>query len=104
MDDSDGDGDQFAVSTDLVQLPHVKEAGYSTIDFDGILNKPLELREDLAKGCGGALWPAGLVLAKYILQRRAETLRSKVMSGLAHFRHETDDSSLEIGAGGGLVG
>ena len=85
MDDSksdDGEDGQFAVSTDLVQLPNVKEAGYSTIDFDGILSKPLELREDLAKGCGGALWPAGLVLGKFILRRHLEALQDKVMSGL----------------------
>jgi hypothetical protein len=101
----DDEDDHFAVSTDLVQLPSVKEAGYSTINFDGILMKPLELREDLAKGCGGALWPAGLVLAKYILRRHLEALQDKVMSGCAQFLAKgLTTSSLEIGAGGGLVG
>jgi protein N-lysine methyltransferase METTL21A len=82
MDESksdDGEDGFLAVSTDLVELPHIKQPGYSTIDFDGLLSNPLELLEDLAKGCGGALWPAGIVLAKYILRRHSETLRNKVM-------------------------
>jgi predicted nicotinamide N-methyase len=79
----DGEDGQFAVSTDLVQLPNVKKAGYSMMDFDGILSKPLELREDLAKGCGGALWPAGMVLAKYILRRHSAAIQDKVMLELS---------------------
>lgn len=66
--DSEAENDIFNfVSTDLVDLPVIKSAGVSNIDFDGLLNPPLKLHEDLKEGCGGQLWPAGMVLAKYCL-------------------------------------
>ncbi|KAG8624360.1 hypothetical protein KVT40_007427 [Elsinoe batatas] len=75
------------ISEDLVKSPDHKTAGVSTNDFDGLLKTPLLLHEDLKEGCGGQLWPAGMVLSKYLL-------RQKNISG----------SVLELGAGGGLVG
>lgn len=69
----------FTISEDLVQLPSRKDAGNSVIDFDGLLSPPLKLHEDLAKGCGGQLWPAGMVLARYLLQQKREQLDGKTM-------------------------
>ncbi|KAF2085951.1 hypothetical protein K490DRAFT_67238 [Saccharata proteae CBS 121410] len=81
----------FNISTDLAPLPVYKPAGTAHVDFDSLLPAPgLALREDLATGCGGQLWPAGMVLAKYMLRYQREGLRGKKI--------------LELGAGGGLVG
>ncbi|KAF2707093.1 hypothetical protein K504DRAFT_50053 [Pleomassaria siparia CBS 279.74] len=80
----------FAVSDDLVAPAPRKTAGVTTIDFDGLLSTPLQLHEDLKNGCGGMLWPAGMVLSKYLLRHQKENLSGKEI--------------VELGAGGGLVG
>jgi hypothetical protein len=41
-----------------------------------LLDPPLLLHEDLADGCGGMLWPAGMRLAKYILKMKKEEIRN----------------------------
>jgi hypothetical protein len=64
---------------DLVEQPTLKAAGTTSIDFDGLLSPPLKLHEDLTNGCGGQLWPAGMVLAKYMLRAHRNTLRGKTM-------------------------
>ena len=61
----------------------------TSLDFDGLLSEPLILHEDLQEGCGGQLWPAGMTLAKYLLQHRTSW---------------QDKHIIEVGAGGGLVG
>ena len=81
------DNDVFAID---VPLRDNKPAGITIISFDELLDPPLSLHEDLREGCGGQLWPAGMVLAKYVL---------------SHLRHGLGEKAiLEIGAGGGLVG
>jgi hypothetical protein len=65
---------------DLVQLPTIKSSGTSEIDFDHLLATPLKLHEDLKEGCGGQLWPAGMVLAKYMLRKHRHSLKNKKMS------------------------
>ncbi|KAI9652651.1 MAG: Aminolevulinate dehydratase [Alyxoria varia] len=88
--DSEQD-ENFTVSNDLIDLPGYKPPGTTTLTFDGLLKPPLKLREDLTEGCGGQLWPAGMVLAKYLLrERQLQLLKHKQI--------------LELGAGGGLVG
>ena len=69
--DDEKDG-VFAISEDLVQSPQHKSAGASTLDFDGLLPTPLKLHEDLSEGCGGQLWPAGMVLSKYMLRQHID--------------------------------
>jgi hypothetical protein len=69
----------FKISEDLVQLPVMKAAITSLIDFDGELDPPLRLHEDLAQGCGGQLWPAGTALTKYMLSMHRDTLKDKTM-------------------------
>jgi hypothetical protein len=77
----------FSISEDLVQLPIIRTSTVSQVDFDGLLHTPIKLYEDLANGCGGQMWPAGMVLAKYMLLRHRESLLDKSMSGnsLFHF-------------------
>lgn len=81
MSDSDSDArDPTVISEDLIKLPQYKAAGDTTLTFDGLLHRPLRLHEDLSKGCGGQLWPAGMVLTKYLLrQNQLNLLRGKSM-------------------------
>lgn len=77
---------------DLLPSAEKLQACITTTTFDGLLDEPLQLHEDLAKGCGGQIWPAGELLGKYLLRRYKGTdgLRGKRI--------------VELGAGGGLVG
>jgi len=83
MDSSDEDGDNnngvFAISEDFVESRQHKVAGVSSVDFDGLLQTPLRLHEDLKEGCGGQLWPAGMVLSKYMLRRHKTDLEGRSM-------------------------
>ncbi|KAK0720604.1 putative methyltransferase-domain-containing protein [Lasiosphaeris hirsuta] len=80
----------FALTNEgLTALPVYKAAGDTALDFGGLLDDPVKLHEDLASGCGGQLWPAGMVLAKHMLRYHRDKLQ--------HAR------ILELGAGGGIV-
>ena len=71
---------ELSISEEFVQLPKYKDAGTSSLDFDGLLKTPLRLHEDLSRGCGGQLWPAGIVLTKYLLrEEQLAKLRDKTM-------------------------
>ena len=76
---SDNDSEPLAISEDLVQSPTHKPPTTTSLDFGGLLPTPLQLHEDLAEGCGGQLWPAGMVLAKYLLQHHKHDLQGKTM-------------------------
>jgi hypothetical protein len=76
-DNSDSDPD---ASESLVPAQTLQTAGVSTVSFDGLLDEPLLLREDLKEGCGGRLWPAGMLLAKYLLRHHRSNLADKSMS------------------------
>jgi predicted nicotinamide N-methyase len=89
MSDSE-ENDVFGVGQDFVPPAPIKPAGDSEIDFDGLLSPPLKLHEDLKNGCGGQLWPAGMVLSKYMLRMHRDDVAGKDI--------------VELGAGGGLVG
>lgn len=128
MSDSEEEPSIFGISADLVPPAPIKPAGISEIDFDGLLRTPLKLHEDLKEGCGGQLWPAGMVLGKYLLRKEKEEFIGKEMyviflRSFIHF-HLSSNSypsrtplqiitrtmntltlpSIELGAGGGLVG
>jgi hypothetical protein len=79
MDSSDEGLDITTFGKELIQQPTLKPAGVTTIDFDGLLNPALKLHEDLSDGCGGQLWPAGRVLAKYLLRMHKDTIQGKTM-------------------------
>ncbi|KAE8145588.1 putative methyltransferase-domain-containing protein [Aspergillus avenaceus] len=78
------------ISESLVPVRNHKGVACTEIAFDGFLKEPLVLREDLKEGCGGQLWPAGMVLAKYLLRQHKLNFLNKTV--------------VELGAGGGLVG
>lgn len=112
---TDSEDGSLAISEDLVQSPTHKPASTTTLDFNGLLTTPLRLHEDLADGCGGQLWPAGMVLAKYILQQHKTNLKGKTMFVRSRYPHYLSAHKLrrvrakaayrlELGAGGGLVG
>ncbi|KAJ4987224.1 hypothetical protein SVAN01_07235 [Stagonosporopsis vannaccii] len=87
----DEENDIFgAHQLDFVPPAPIKSAGVAEVDFDGVLSPPLKVHEDLKNGCGGQLWPAGMVLGKYMLRKHKENLAGKTI--------------VELGAGGGLVG
>lgn len=69
----------LAFCEDFAPLPVYKAAGTMQVDFEGLLSEPLQLHEDLASGCGGQLWPAGMVLAKHMLRYQRENLKSARM-------------------------
>jgi hypothetical protein len=75
----------FDVSEYLVPVRELKSAGNTLVSFDGLLEEPLILKEDLKEGCGGQLWPAGIVLAKYLLRQHRNNLSNKTMSVHCHF-------------------
>ncbi|KAK2861296.1 hypothetical protein FQN49_004350 [Arthroderma sp. PD_2] len=89
-DFSEHQPDQLLVSDSLVPPREIQCPGTSTVSLDGILNPPLQLREDLKEGCGGQIWPAGVVLSKYMIEKHASDLQGKTI--------------LELGSGSGLVG
>ena len=79
MASSDSD-DGFHISEDLVPIAAIKHAGIASLDFDGMLPRPLKLYEDLKEGCGGQLWPAGMELTRYLLKpERKASLSGKKM-------------------------
>ena len=78
MSSDDEAPDFLAFGQDLIEPRNIKASGTSYVDFDGLLSTPLRLHEDLAEGCGGQLWPAGMVLAKYML-RHPDLVKDKTM-------------------------
>jgi hypothetical protein len=69
--------DGFGLSEELVTSPTHKPKATTSVDFDGLLSPsaPLVLHEDLAKGNGGQAWPAGMILARYLLRTKRDALR-----------------------------
>ena len=76
---SASENDVFAIDDAVVPTREQKVAGTTIIRFDGLLHQPLLLHEDLKQGCGGQLWPAGMVLSKYMLESHKNDLAGKVM-------------------------
>ena len=68
-----------SVAEALVPSQDHKRAAVSSVSLDGLLDPPMLLNEDLKGGCGGQLWPAGRVLAKYMLRYHCDDLAGKTM-------------------------
>lgn len=80
--DSDGDA-LLDLPESLVPIRERKHAGTTIVTLDGLLEEqPLKLEEDLKNGCGGQLWPAGILLSRYMLQEHSSDLLGKTMSVL----------------------
>lgn len=69
----------LAIGEDLTPLPAYKAASTTSITFSGLLSPPLLLHEDLSAGCGGQLWPAGMVLAQHTLRYHRDSLKNARM-------------------------
>ena len=81
MANSDSEeGNAFGIPEEFVESPVHRAAGTSSIDFDGLLEPGLKLHENLANGNGGQAWPAGMVLAKYLLRTKRDDLKHGTMS------------------------
>lgn len=84
----------LAISESLVPVRESKTAGTVLLSLDGLLEPPLQINEDLKDGCGGQPWPAGIVLAKYMLRKHKFDLCGKIMSVLSfipsHFHFKKD--------------
>lgn len=70
------ENDLLAFGEDFVKSPEHLKPSIQSLDFDGLLESPLLLHEDLSAGCGGMLWPAGKRLAKYLLKVKREEMRN----------------------------
>lgn len=70
---------ELIINEELVTIPARKVPTITSVDLDGLLQKPLQLQEDVKGGCGGQVWPAGEVLAKYIIRRHSNNLVAKQM-------------------------
>ncbi|KAL2042293.1 hypothetical protein N7G274_004781 [Stereocaulon virgatum] len=79
----------LSVSEDLVPSRTEQQSQIVTLNFKGLLDPPLKLQTDVSE-CGGQLWPAGMVLAEYLLRNKMDELRGKTI--------------VELGAGSGLTG
>lgn len=75
----DSDNSQLLIGESLVPVRERKHAGTTVVTLDGLLKEPLHLKEDLKQGCGGQLWPAGLLLSRYMLEEHATDLAGKTM-------------------------
>ena len=69
----------FTIPEELVPSRNDECQPTISLDFDGCLNPPLILKQDLKEGCGGKTWPAGMVMAEYFLRCKLDTLQSKTM-------------------------
>lgn len=65
----------LAIGEEITPLPTYKTASTTTINFSNLLCPPLQLHEDLKSGCGGQLWPAGMVLAQQMLRYHRNNLK-----------------------------
>ena len=63
----------------IVPVRASKTPSTTAISFNDLLRPPLLLHEDLKEGCGGQMWPAGMVLAKYMQHAHCHNLADKTM-------------------------
>jgi hypothetical protein len=76
----------LSIGEDFTPVPTYKTASTTSIDFSGLLQPPLQLHEDLKTGCGGQLWPAGMVLAQQMLRYHRDALKDARMCVIHIFR------------------
>jgi hypothetical protein len=69
----------LTISEDLTPLPTYRTASTRTITFSGLLDPGLQIHEDLTSGCGGQLWPAGMVLARHMLRYQRHKIKDARM-------------------------
>lgn len=84
MSDSGFDDPPISIDEDLVPSTAPNPPSTASIDFSGLLNPPLLLQDDPTE-CGGQLWPAGMVLAQYLLRCKMPALKDKTMFVFVRF-------------------
>ncbi|CAD6594355.1 MAG: hypothetical protein ASARMPREDX12_008702 [Alectoria sarmentosa] len=90
----------LSISEDLVPSTVQTASQEVILAFDGLLSPPLFLQTNETE-CGGKLWPAGMVLAEYLLRNKLDEMEGKKM----FVRSNVPVSiTIELGAGSGLVG
>jgi hypothetical protein len=77
----------LSIGDDFTPVPTYKAASTTSIDFSGLLKPPLKLHEDLKNGCGGQLWPAGMVLARQMLRYHQNSMKDSRMCVLYTIFH-----------------
>ena len=68
----------LSISEDFVPSTVPTPSQQVTLAFDGLLTPPLILQTNETQ-CGGKLWPAGMVLAEYLLRDRVAEVEGKTM-------------------------
>ena len=68
----------LSISEDLVPSPIPIPSQQVILSFDGLLHPPLVLQTNETQ-CGGKLWPAGMVLAEYLLRNKMAEVQGKTM-------------------------
>lgn len=68
----------LSISEDLVPSTVETPSQEVILTFDGLLNPPLILQTNETQ-CGGKLWPAGMVLAGYLLRNKMDETEGKTM-------------------------
>lgn len=76
--DQAGELSLLSISEDLVPSPIETPSQEVTLAFDGLLTPPLVLQTNETE-CGGKLWPAGMVLAEYLLCNKMDEVEGKMM-------------------------
>ena len=106
------------ITEDLVPSRSERLDDTISLDFAGMLNPALTLKQDLTEGCGGKTWPAGMLLSGYLLRYKIEQLKGKTMFvrsklpsnvslnaiALKTSANQPHAHRLELGSGSGLVG
>lgn len=67
------------INEDLVPSRSDQPDETISLDFSGLLNPPLSLKQDLTDGCGGKTWPAGMALSEYLLRCKMAEMKDKTM-------------------------
>lgn len=68
----------LSISEDLVPSTDETPSQEVILAFDGLLCPPLVLQTNETE-CGGKLWPAGIVLAEYLLRNKMDEIVGKKM-------------------------
>ena len=106
----------LSISEELVPSTKTIPSQEVILAFNGLLSPPLVLQTNETE-CGGKLWPAGMVLAEYLLRNKMDEMKGKKMfvcSNVSFLPHAYRNAGvlsrqlildrIELGAGSGLVG
>lgn len=87
----------FDISESLVDARPQETPRLTTVDLDGLLQaSPLRIQQNATEGCGGRIWPAGVVLGKYMLRKYADRLEGKHMFVRLRWPIESVGQDVEI--------